>query len=208
MYASKNWCDRERVKKLGILRQSKPGSSSRCYTDASICPDTSPQVPRRAGTGIFIVTSYAGIISTIYVKAICQECNSVLMAEATTLALGAKILNAMQGPQPFFLSHNQQLVNFLNGKDHSNPPTWEIKPYTQSFVNIISTNGGKIFKIARKLNITAHVLANQAYNCSITQIHDHRATCTNPTHSDSCQYLTAINFVMGDSFTLVTASCR
>ena len=96
-----------------------PGA--RCYTDASISPHTSPQVPRRAGIGIFIVTSYAGITATIYVKAICQECNSVLMAEATTLALGAKILNAMQGPQPFFLSHNQQLANFLNGKKSFKP---------------------------------------------------------------------------------------
>jgi hypothetical protein len=59
------------------------------------------------------------------------------MAEAAALALGAQLLKALQVHQPFFLSDNQQLVSFLNGTDHTNPPQWEIKPFTQTFINVI-----------------------------------------------------------------------
>ena len=84
------------------------------------------------------------------------------MAEAAALALGAQMLCTLGVQQPFFLSDNQQLVNFFNGKDHNNPPHWEIKPFTQSFINNTSRNNARIFKIDRKLNTTAHVLATQA----------------------------------------------
>jgi len=88
-----------------------------------------PQISRPAGLGVFIVNTQPGASSTIYIKASLRDCSSVLMAEAAALALGVH--------QPFFLSDNQQLVNFFNGKDHANPPHWDIKPFTQSFINNI-----------------------------------------------------------------------
>lgn len=60
------------------------------------------------------------------------------------------------------ISDNQQLVNFINGNDHDNPSQWEIKPFTQRFVNNTSSNNARIFKIHRKLNTTAHALATEA----------------------------------------------
>jgi hypothetical protein len=86
------------------------------------------------------------------------------MAEAAALALGAQLLKALRVHKPFFLSDSQQLVNFFNGADHSNPPHWDIKPLTQTFCNINSEIGGRIFKVDRKLNTTAHILAHQAYH--------------------------------------------
>lgn len=181
-----------------------PGT--RCYTDASIAPDNLLQVSSSAGLGIFIVNNLPGAASTIFIKAKQRGCNSVLMAEAAALALGAQLLNALHVHQPFFLSDNQLLVNFFNGKDHTNPPQWDIKLFTQSFINIISANEGKIFKIDRKLNITAHVLASQTYKSTVRTSDEFHATCTNPLHVNSC--LAAINSVLGESFTLIAASLQ
>lgn len=103
-----------------LLPAALPGT--RCYTDASISPDNSLQVPRSAGLGIFIINGHEGAASTIYVKAIQKGCTSVLMSEVAALTLGAKILNALQVHHPFFLSDNQQLVSFFNGQNHSTPP--------------------------------------------------------------------------------------
>jgi hypothetical protein len=64
-------------------------SGTRCYTDASIAPDSTLQVPRTAGLGIFIINYHPNAPLTIYVKAIMKNCGSVIMAEAACLALGA-----------------------------------------------------------------------------------------------------------------------
>jgi exonuclease I len=53
----------------------------------------------------------------------------------------------------------------------------------------------KIFKVDRKLNITAHVLANQAYNSTVRTSQGLLPTCTNPLHVNSCPLMTAINSV-------------
>jgi len=188
-----------------LLPALLPGT--RCYTDAAIAPDNPLQVPRNAGLGIFIVDSHLQTTSTIYIKAVKKDCNSVIMAEAAALSLAAQILQALRAFQPYFLTDSQQLVTFFNGADHSNPPRWDIKPLTQAFSNIISENGGRIFKIDRKLNTTAHVLAHHAHQLYGTDLTAFQANCNNPHHVTSCPMMTAINYVLGDYFTLIAASC-
>lgn len=119
-----------------LLPAILPGT--RCYIHAAIAPNTPLQVSRKSGLGIFIVNNHPEAASTVYIKTVKKDCNSVIMAEAAALALGAQILRALRVHQPFFLSDNQQLVSFFNGTDHANPPHWDIKPLTQTFINIIS----------------------------------------------------------------------
>ena len=129
------------------------------------------------------------------------------MAEAAALAIAAHLLKALDVQQPFFLTDNQLLVNFFNGKDHANPPRWDIKPLTQCFINYTTANRGRIFKIDRKLNTTSHILASQAYKSTVEHSSEGHYVCTNPLDVSSCPVLTAINSVLGDSFTLIAASC-
>jgi hypothetical protein len=129
------------------------------------------------------------------------------MAEAAALSLGAQILNALRVSQPFFLTDNQQLATFFNGADHSNPPRWDIKPITQIVSNIISVNGGRVFKIDIKLNTTAHSLAHKAHLLDDVSPNAFQANCNNPHHVSSCPMLTAINNVLGDHFTLIAGVC-
>jgi hypothetical protein len=68
----------------------------RCYIDASIALDTILQASRSAGLGIFIVNNHPSAASTIYVKAVAMNCNSVIMTEVAALALGAQLLKALQ----------------------------------------------------------------------------------------------------------------
>lgn len=143
------------------------------------------QAPRRAGLGVFIINNQSSTTSAIYIKAMLRDSSSVLMAEAAALALGAQVLCALGVQQLFFLSDNQQLVNFFNGNDHNNPPQWEIKPFTQSFINNTSSNNARLFRIDGKLNTTAHVLASQVNSSNRTSL-DLLSTCTNPAHVNSC----------------------
>lgn len=83
----------------------------------------------------------------------------MVMAEAVALALAAQIAFTLGIQCPIFLSDNQQLVTFFNGNNHTNPLYWEIKRFIQSFINHLSRNNANIFKVHRKLNTTAHVLA-------------------------------------------------
>lgn len=136
------------------------------------------------------------------------SCNSVIMAEGAALALGAQILKALRVQRPFFLSDNHQLVPFFNRDDHENPPTWDIKPFTQAFLNINSSNGGRIFKVDRSLNKTAHILANQALNYNRVATNNFHLACINSYHVNSCPLETALNSVQGAFFTLLAASCR
>jgi len=75
------------------------------------------------------------------------------------LALAAQIAFTLGIHYSIFLSDNQQLGAFFNGNDHTNPPHWEIKGFIQSFINHSSRNNANIFKVHRKLNTTAHVVA-------------------------------------------------
>jgi len=129
------------------------------------------------------------------------------MAEAAALALAAQIVSAIGIQCPIFLSDNQQLVTFLNGSDHTNPPQREIKRFTQSFINLSSRSNAKIFKVQRSQNTTAHVLATQAFNSSYRTSFEKQFSCTNAAHVISCPSVMALTSVNGDIFTIIAASC-
>jgi len=50
--------------------------------------------------------------------------------DLATITLVSQVVSTLGIQHPFFLSDNQQLVNFFNRNDHNNPPRWEIKPHT------------------------------------------------------------------------------
>jgi len=61
------------------------------------------------------------------------------MGEATALALGAKLVQALQIPPCTFLSDSQQLVQFLHSANREHSPHWRMKPYTQTYANVAGT---------------------------------------------------------------------
>lgn len=133
---------------------------ARCYTDAAIVPDQDGPLMREAGTGVFILDPRRKLM--IQVKAMTMA-NSVLMAEAAPLSLAGTITSRLQFQEIYFLTDSQQMAHFYNGKDYSDPPQWDIKPHAQKFLNAVSSMNWKVAKIDRKLNITVHSLATQAF---------------------------------------------
>jgi hypothetical protein len=97
-----------------ICRNPIALQGSRCYVDVSTMPDSHPTATSTAGLGIFILNFQVQPTQTMYIKAKLQNCHSVLMGEAAALALGAKIVQAMQISSCTFLSDSQQLVQFLH----------------------------------------------------------------------------------------------
>jgi hypothetical protein len=78
--------------------------------------------------------------------------------------------------------------------------------YTQDFINHASSNNARIFKVPRKLNTTAQVLASQALtNLSSTTV-GLQLICSNQMHVSGCPSYAALNSVSGD-FTIIAASC-
>ena len=73
---------------------------------------------------------------------------SVLMAEATAMALAALVTSALSIQNTIFLTNNQLLVSFFNGTNFSSPPIWDIKPFTQSFITT-NNNNSRVLKVAR-----------------------------------------------------------
>ena len=73
----------------------------------------------------------------------------VIMAEAVALALVAAVTHRLHLPHTYFLSDNQELVHFPNASDHSNPPNWKTKHFTQLFIDFTEQSSTRIFKIQR-----------------------------------------------------------
>ena len=138
----------------GVFRYSHNPSSSfrftgtpntvRCYTDASIDPDVSQNSPKTAGLGIFLQDQAKNC--NYYVKLRMDNITSVVMSEAAGLAIAATITSRLGFQNISFYTDNQLLVNYLNGADHSRPPSWDSKPFTQKFINL---NHGKRVQIIK-----------------------------------------------------------
>jgi hypothetical protein len=156
---------------------------------------------------VFIVNNQPQTTATIYIKAVLNTSTSVLMAEAAALALAAEITSALDFGVLTFLSDNQQLVQFFNGNDYDNPPQWEIKHFTQSFINHTTSRNIKFFKVPRNLNTTAHVLATQALQHVNSQSNVRNFTCCNQSHVNGCPTRERLNSVIGEHFTIIAASC-
>jgi ribonuclease HI len=126
-----------------------------------LTPDTLNTNITNAGLGVFIVNAISEPPQTLYFKAALDATTSVLMAEVAALALAAIITNKLGLQQVTFLSDNQQLANFLNEQDQSNPLDWRMKYCTQIFGNSITQRHSTIHRIHRTQNQTADDLARQ-----------------------------------------------
>ena len=128
---------------------------------------------RKAGIGIFILDQ--AYQSKFLIKAHINQITSVLMAEAASLPLAASIISLLHTQDTSFLTDSQLLVNFFNGNDLNSPPHWDIKPFTQRFLNAVTSRRVQVIKIARSSNITAHSSATQALRACTT--HRRLAVC-------------------------------
>ena len=145
---------------------------SRCYVDVSRVPDDHSTASAIAGIGIFILNFQVHPAQSIYIKARMHNCHSVLMGEAAALALGAKLVQALQISSCFFLSDSQQLVQFLHSANKDHPPHWRMKPYTQVYDNVAGNLQTTLFKITRISNSIADTLAKQALVSTLVEL-DH-----------------------------------
>nr|AAL68852.1 putative protein NP_196765.1 [Sorghum bicolor] len=126
-------------------------AGTRCYTDAATLPDNLNSDTSQAGLGVFIVNTDEHPPISIFVKALLQESSSVLMAESAALALATDLLKQIQCTRYTIFSNNQQLVNFLNQSDLSNPSDRRIKPYSQHAANLLAIFGTQHIKKSQKL---------------------------------------------------------
>jgi len=108
---------------------------------------------------VFIINTQVHPPQNVYIKTAMKDSTLVLMAEAAALALAVTVTDRLQLNHINFLSDSQQLVQFLNSSDHSNPPDWRIKPFTQIITQGRSTSIG--VKVSRNMNHTADLLARQ-----------------------------------------------
>lgn len=69
------------------------------------------------------------------------------MAESAAMALAAKICDLLRFSDMSFLTDSQILASFFNGPDLDKPPQWQIKPYTQKFLNAVTNCNWKVFKV-------------------------------------------------------------
>lgn len=120
----------------------------------------------------------------------------MLMAKAAAMATAATIIRLLNMNQVSFLTDNQALVNFFNGVNLDNPPHWEIKPFTQSFLNEVSNKQIQVLKIARNLNTTAHSLAGQAFRHPVEGPGIFTISCTNGNHAKRCPLSEALQSIV------------
>jgi len=172
---------------------------SRCYVDVSTTPDSNSLAISTAGLGIFILNFQAHPPQSIYISAKLQNCHSVLMGEAVALALGAKMVQAMQISSCNFFSDSQQLVQFLHKDNQDHPPRWRMKPYTQTYANIAGSMEATLFKINRTFNSTAEAKAS-----TVTEL---AHTCTRSACGSLCSLLRALLSVDLNNVRFIAASC-
>jgi hypothetical protein len=129
------------------------------------------------------------------------------MAEAAALALGSAICFSLNLTGVKFLSDSEQLVHFFNNSDLANPPDWRSKYFTQSFANFTSARSSSIYKIQRRLNVTADALARQARQFHILPNSDPQFSCALEDHVSSCNVQQALHCVGLTGVTLLAASC-
>jgi hypothetical protein len=163
--------------------------------------------PIQAGLGVFILNMQVRPTQAIYIKAKLAGCTSVLMAEAASLAFASTVIDRLNLNSVNYLSDCEQLAHFLNEADHSNPPDWRIKHFTQMFSNNTRSNESKIFKINRHLNTTADALARQAVEDSTTQYTNLESSYSYERHVHQCTLLRALQSVDLNDVTILATRC-
>ena len=95
------------------------------------------------------------------------------------MADAAAITSALCLDEITFLIGCQMLANYFNGSYLSCPPHWEVRPFTQRFLNYIAGRRFQVFKIPRSMDSIAHSLANMASSLSKINCNSVNITCTN-----------------------------
>ena len=84
----------------------------------------------------------------LYIQAQLPSADSVLMAEAAAITLVAERLNTTSYN---FFTDNQIMANFYSSTDPSNPPRWNIKSITATFLQAMKDSQFKVHKIPRAM---------------------------------------------------------
>jgi hypothetical protein len=124
------------------------------------------------------------------------------MAEAAALALAGTICSTLHFTEVSFLSDCEQLVHNFRCQDTAHPPDWRIKFFTQTYINTTADMQAQIFKIDRRLNMTADNLARQARFLLSTQ--DYSSSESHTTHCNVLQSLTSVGF---NDVSILAATC-
>ena len=144
---------------------------------------------------------------SIFIRAALQQCSSVLMAEAATLALATRISKHLHLHHITILSDNQQLVHYMNGPNLDNPPDWRIKPLTHMAANALQESSTVMRRLGRRQNQMADLLARQAFT---DRQYDHNhcnVACAYEPHVHECPLHTVLQLVTINSVMVLTASC-
>jgi len=157
--------------------------------------------------GIFIINTQVHPPQNIYIKAAICDSTSVIMAEAAAMALAAAVSDRLQLQHTNFLTDSQDLVNFFNSADHSNPPDWRIKHLTQVFINYTQHRSTSTFKIRRSQNQIADTLARHALQLMQDTPPNFSCTCSHSVHVNQCTLRDALQYALLDSVMVLTASC-
>jgi hypothetical protein len=149
-------------------------------------PDTQPRV---AGVGIMFVNLQDDPGNKLYIKAIIKNASSVIMAEAGALALAARVAVNM-GYTNVSFSDCSQLVQFRSSQDHSNPPDWRMKNFTQEYDTSSITILSELYKISRAENHEADSLARFALSLASTVHQPFSLDCSFGAHETQCPMFT------------------
>ena len=193
--------------KSGQVEQQLPSlfEGAKCYTDASLVPDDESLEERHAGLGIFIRDPRKNL--KLFIRVHAKICSSVLMAEALAMSLASKISARLDLDKINYFTDNLILASYLNGGNMESPSDWRIKPYTQIFINNGKNRDTRVLKIDRRLNITAHSLATQAFKTPELLSGTMDFICNNPTHKPECLLYEALKDVILRHCNLLAAVC-
>jgi hypothetical protein len=105
------------------------------------------------------------------------------------------------------MSDSEQLVQFFNKQDQSNPPNWRIKPLTQVVTNNVMATSSRTYKIPRRLNTIADSLARRALQEARHNVQTLEFSCSNDNHVSQCALLQALHNVGLHDVTILAARC-
>jgi len=116
------------------------------------------------------------------------------MAEAAAITLAALVAERLNTTSYNFFTDNQIMANFYSSTDPSNPPHWNIKSITATFLQAMKDSQFKVHKIPRAMNSTANALAHQAFNSnSVSTVFSCNAA--HHRHLDQCPIQMALSTV-------------
>jgi hypothetical protein len=122
------------------------------------------------------------------------------------MAIAAKLMNVLNFNDVCYLSDCSQLVQFLNAEDHSHPPDWRMKAFTQIFDNCVINRQAKVHRISRALNFKADELTGQTFSVPVNPSQP-IMFCSFSSHGQQCPLGSALDSVSLDSVSVIAAAC-